>query len=111
MNDFARRINRTNEEIRDLKTSASLASRIRCYSKSFLVKGDGVGVNDVGQYTYRITYEAGENAIITLSDDPIRTFMQSPTGDSQLVLINPAFIDVTVTLYSTRPIVAVTQVL
>lgn len=99
--DFRSQIKLIEQEIKSLKISANLTSRVRGYSAQKAVTDSNRMI------TITITYEAGQNDIVSEFYYPGVIYPGSVNGDTQTVYLYSPY-TTTFTVLSTRPINSIT---
>lgn len=108
-NLLTEKLNQMKNEINALKQAQKIPSMVKAFDYSFDAVADGTGVSDAGIYRYQVTYESGDNDIITEVYPSINTMVGAPNGTSQVIYFY-AMSNMTVNLTSTRPIVSVVKI-
>lgn len=107
MKNLQQEIIELTNEIRALKSSASLSPHTAAYS---MTVNNPIRSDDTLHNTFRVTYADGENTI--LSDFLVSgaTWAEPPVGNTQIVRTVPSVTGLTFTVYSTRPILGIEQI-
>ncbi len=95
------------EEIRALKSSASLSPYTLAYS---LTVDNPIRSDETLHNTFRVTYAPGTNEIISDFLVSGATWAEPPVGETQIVRTVPSVTGLTFTVYSTRPILKIERI-
>lgn len=104
------RIKNIEREIKALKCSQKLPSLLRGYSYTLPVDVRNISAQYT-IYTFRVTYESGQNDIISEFIFPGPVTPLVPSGNTQIIRISVGYEGVqTLQVLSTRPIVSVVRI-
>lgn len=107
-NNFAHDLIKLEQEVMALKTSQQLSPRLRCYTYRFTI-----GSTNYPNGHGRVTYEDGDNAIVTTIYSDLSVWTEQPNSNKQDFYIRAytasQLLNAPVYVMSTRPIVGVTM--
>lgn len=110
INTFQAKIKNIEREVMALKCSQKLPSLLRGYSYTLSVNVQNLSAQYT-IYTFRVTYESGENDIISEFIFPGPVTPLEPSGNTQTIRISVGYEGIqTLQVFSTRPIVSVVRV-
>jgi len=104
--NFAKDILELEKEVQALKTAQQLSPRIKCYTYKFTI-----GSTNYPNGHGRITFESGDNAIVSVIYSDLSIWPQHPTSTTQDFYADAytlsQFINAPIFVMATRPIVSV----